>query len=347
MVASDIISQILQRYKMLCAKYPQSPSFIPNTKGDSFYLISNRGEGLQPTQIRLSNHGTYLETWCDRNELGDSVERLNPALCVNISIVFVDEGEDLTKDCKGMPNCEGCEIEPCKPQTFEGQDQIGRPFTVIQYVYSSKCIRRKYINGLTKAIAEASTKGKYIDPLADLYRAAKEKEFHSSTKLQNNKGLKPENKQYKRNTNMNKKLIKLTESDLHRIVKESVNRILREASYDINSPEYKQMYDNGNRWPDEMDDTALTNREISDYEALPDRARHPYGQDFPNFSGRIANRAPVTPKDKLASKRPNSVLDMQNKKRALNGMDPATAEHIRRNRDKEENDMIKYGYAGY
>ena len=167
MVASDIISQILQRYKMLCAKYPQSPSFIPNTKGDSFYLISNRGEGLQPIQIRLSNHGTYLETWCDRNELGDSVERLNPALCVNISIVFVDEGEDLTKDCKGMANCEGCEIEPCKPQTFEGQDQIGRPFTVIQYVYSSKCIRRKYINGLTKAIAEASTKGKYIDPLAE------------------------------------------------------------------------------------------------------------------------------------------------------------------------------------
>jgi hypothetical protein len=64
---------------------------------------------------------------------------------------------------------------------------------------------------------------------------------------------------------MNKKLIRLTESDLHRIVKESVNRILREASYNINSPEYKQMYDNGNRWPDEMDDTALTNREISDY----------------------------------------------------------------------------------
>lgn len=31
------------------------------------------------------------------------------------------------------------------------------------------------------------------------------------------------------NTNMNKKLIRLTESDLHRIVKESVNRVLREG----------------------------------------------------------------------------------------------------------------------
>ena len=32
------------------------------------------------------------------------------------------------------------------------------------------------------------------------------------------------------NTNMNKKLIRLTESDLHRIVKESVKRVLRESN---------------------------------------------------------------------------------------------------------------------
>jgi hypothetical protein len=38
-----------------------------------------------------------------------------------------------------------------------------------------------------------------------------------------------ENKQYKANTNMNKKLIRLTESDLHRIVKQSVNKILKEG----------------------------------------------------------------------------------------------------------------------
>ena len=42
MVASDIISQILQRYKVLCSKYPQSPQFIPNTKGDSFYIIREK-----------------------------------------------------------------------------------------------------------------------------------------------------------------------------------------------------------------------------------------------------------------------------------------------------------------
>lgn len=174
MVSTDILSIILQRYKMLCAKYPQSPSFIPNNKSDSFYLIRKRSGNLLPTQIRLSNHGTYLETWVDREELGESIERLNPASYINISIVFVDEGEDLTNDCKGMPNCEGCEVEPCIPQTFEGQDELGRPFKVLQYVYNSRCISNKYINGITKAIMEASIKGEYKDPLANLYRATKE-----------------------------------------------------------------------------------------------------------------------------------------------------------------------------
>lgn len=40
-----------------------------------------------------------------------------------------------------------------------------------------------------------------------------------------------ENKQYNKNTNMNKKLIRLTESDLRKIVKESVNRVLNEIQY--------------------------------------------------------------------------------------------------------------------
>ena len=41
---------------------------------------------------------------------------------------------------------------------------------------------------------------------------------------------------------MNKKLIRLTEQDLHRIVKESVNKVLKEES-NI-SYEYEQLYDN-------------------------------------------------------------------------------------------------------
>ena len=54
-----------------------------------------------------------------------------------------------------------------------------------------------------------------------------------------------ENKVYNNNTKMNKKLIRLTESDLHRIVKESVNKVLNESEYDHNADylEAKQIID--------------------------------------------------------------------------------------------------------
>ena len=61
---------------------------------------------------------------------------------------------------------------------------------------------------------------------------------------------------------MNKKLIRLTESDIHRIVKESVNRILKEAYSDIYGDgtgiDYpKSMYDNAylfSNTPEEFDE---------------------------------------------------------------------------------------------
>lgn len=57
-------------------------------------------------------------------------------------------------------------------------------------------------------------------------------------KVQNNNNNKTnENKEYKfyKNMNKNKKSIKLTESDLHNIIEKSVNKVLKEASYDSNS----------------------------------------------------------------------------------------------------------------
>ena len=61
---------------------------------------------------------------------------------------------------------------------------------------------------------------------------------------------------------MNKKLIRLTESDIHRIVKESVSRILKEAYSDIYGDglgiDYpKNMYDNAyflSNTPEEFDE---------------------------------------------------------------------------------------------
>ena len=75
--------------------------------------------------------------------------------------------------------------------------------------------------------------------------------------MNNNQELNNESK------NMNKKqIIRLTESKLHRIIKESVRRVLREAAYDINSPEYKKEFDNGssNWWEDEEMDKLTKNK---------------------------------------------------------------------------------------
>ena len=47
---------------------------------------------------------------------------------------------------------------------------------------------------------------------------------------------------------MNKKLVKLTESDLHRIVKESVNRIIREGLYDDEQDFYNE-FGNQSQYP--------------------------------------------------------------------------------------------------
>ena len=46
------------------------------------------------------------------------------------------------------------------------------------------------------------------------------------------------------NTNMNKKLIRLTESDLHRIVKESVNKILTELDWKTYANAARKRYGN-------------------------------------------------------------------------------------------------------
>ena len=137
------------------------------------------------------------------------------------------------------------------------------------------------------------------------------------------KGL-PEKVKSKKNESMDRKVIKISESTLHQIVSESVKRVLTEMydfasekpQYDINSDEYGKEYDAGlaqaNYDPDDK-----TDKEISDYESLPDKARHPYGGDFPDFSERLKNRGDYNYRnaDKLAQKEPGEVLRKQEDKR--------------------------------
>ena len=74
-----------------------------------------------------------------------------------------------------------------------------------------------------------------------------------------------------------KQTIKLRESELKRMIAESVKKLLKEAAYDINSDEYKQAYDRDSdeNWRNKAKEKLQTKKEIADYESLPEKARHP------------------------------------------------------------------------
>ena len=72
---------------------------------------------------------------------------------------------------------------------------------------------------------------------------------------------------------MNKKLIRLTESDLHRIVKESVNRIMNETSIDTLQRAQDKAFDEyDSMWPDDENyDEDFANKRKRQYDAFRDR----------------------------------------------------------------------------
>ena len=97
---------------------------------------------------------------------------------------------------------------------------------------------------------------------------------------------------------MNKKLIRLTESDLHRIVRETVNKIMEEY-YPVNSNNFAKDYRLGakgyvngsaNMPNPEYDDIAPYSKNIGDYYASPNRDSDQMYKDNAEFNRREHNR---------------------------------------------------------
>ena len=118
------------------------------------------------------------------------------------------------------------------PSLYDMHEQLGRPnkrfviffkngntFSDVPVVFQES--EHHVIPYNVNALDNEASIIAYIDALIKLFQNGK-------TKFPN-LPIVTENKQYKTNTDMNKKLIRLTESDLHRIVKESVKRILKET----------------------------------------------------------------------------------------------------------------------
>lgn len=181
--------------------------FTPNIREDSYYRTYTT-IGRKPMQVRISNHGTHLWSWYDKD--------YDPSHAINTCIVYSTDGSHNSNINVDM------DIKD------ENNNVIGqrKSFEVIQYVYNCQLLDANDSALINQAVQSIWKNKEYKDPLANTPKRAK------VYKLIPNQTIETivENKEYKTNKNLEKKkqIIRLTESDLHQIIKESVNKILNE-----------------------------------------------------------------------------------------------------------------------
>lgn len=191
--SKEIIKKVLQYLRFR----------VPQTEEKNSYYTE-----IGNTLVRVSNHCTWLYKW-------DEILEKNPKWKGKpiVSIVFEDSGNTFSNKCLVLRRFR---MKPIKVMEYVYPLQ-GNP----QFITPQD--ERLIINGIKQIQG-----GKYTDLtnkcLEPILRISQNPPDVPPTKTMNNN----ENKQYKSNTKMNKKIIRLTESDLHKIVKESVNRVLNE-----------------------------------------------------------------------------------------------------------------------
>ena len=178
---------------------------VPTTEEKNSYYTQ-----IGNTLVRISNHCTRLYVWDDMLEKNPKWKGL-PI----VSIVFED-----TEDTFNETEC-------LMLKRFRM-----KPIKVKEYVYRLQGNPQFLTPKDEKLIIQSMKKisnGQYTD----MTNKCSGPELRVSVNPQ-------DNNQLNCNLNMNKKLIRLTESDIHRIVKESVNRVLKEendGSYTIQQHE--------------------------------------------------------------------------------------------------------------
>ena len=184
-----------------------------SNSNDSSYYRTYTIEGNRPLQARISNHGTWLWTWYDK--------QYDPSYAINTCVVYSENGEDNSN------------IEVDMRIVDKDGNVIGekKPFEVTQYVYNCQLLDENDSILINQAVQNIWQNKGYKDPLANTPKHARVMILRPNEEPE----IITENKT---RYNMNKKLIRLTESDLHKIVKESVNRVLNESTiFDRKIPE--------------------------------------------------------------------------------------------------------------
>ena len=179
-------------------------------EADSHYTI------LGNTLVRISNHCTWMKVWDDM--LNKNPKWKGKSI---VSIVFEDNGNTFSEDC------------------LFSLGYRRKPIRIKEYVFESASLSKQDINLIIKSIQNIAKTTNFID------YTNKSKSFnrisvcpdYSNIELSSDglprKGslhgadFVPENKEYKTNI-MTKNKIRLTESQLHGLIKESVKKVLNE-----------------------------------------------------------------------------------------------------------------------
>lgn len=195
--------------------------FKPNKRDYSYYR-TYKTQGNRPQQARISNHGTHLWTWYDRD--------YDPSYAINTCIVFSESGthdSDVSVDMN-IKDKQGNVIGQRK--TME----------VIQYVYNCQLLDENDTALINKEVLSIWQNNGFKDPLAGTPKHAKVFKLIPNQPIQTI----TENKQHNKNRNM-KQTIKLTESELRNMITESVKRVLNEEQQKYVSMEVVKRYAQG------------------------------------------------------------------------------------------------------
>ena len=183
-------------------------------------------------RLRVSNHGIFLQHWFDKNREarmdGQNVPKLDVGL--NLAITFAPNEQECLAMGKPFP----MKIKNVTAAKTQQGNNVKPQFKVRHICYYSWMLTQGDVDAISASLSNCVTNGKdYKEPLQGNPDKVVEwedisnlppKKVEGNTLQQSKDNNKLNTEQY-----MNKKQIRLTESDLKQIVKESVNKILNEA----------------------------------------------------------------------------------------------------------------------
>lgn len=233
--------------------------YIKKNAADDYSVLKSKVdefavEGLEPIMIyNILSQYIALKSFCRALDVknGDYIDFIK-AIKIATFLKAKFNNEDAISVMQKTLIYEDNDVCIFKPTNFQESSMIGEPICcfaysqgrwdehyngyqeAIYYVYD--VMRENSIHDFVAITVRPSGRALVLDknhkwwPPAESIRYIQGLGEGASTIVtKEGKSIKTENKQYNKNTNMNKKQIRLTEQDLHRIVKESVNRILNEV----------------------------------------------------------------------------------------------------------------------